>query len=82
MEINPTDIFPPLQNQYSDYLPNIAMSSRTFSAADFGAIAVLTEDQLLTAVRDHPGNLLAQLSEKLDDLRAEMVKSLVRTYLT
>jgi hypothetical protein len=67
------------QHQFSDSAPNIAMSSRVFSAADFGAIAALTEDQLLTTAREYPSaSILTQLCEKLDNLRADLVKALVR----
>jgi hypothetical protein len=67
------------QHQFSDSTPNIAMSSRVFSAADFGATAALSEDQLLAAAREHPASsTLAQLCEKLDSLRADLVKALVR----
>jgi hypothetical protein len=78
MEENLTGTFQTLQYQFSDFEINIAMASRTFNSAEFGAIAALTEDQLLTAVRDHPENILSNLCEKLDGLRADQIKALVR----
>lgn len=54
------------------------MANRPFDPADFTAIAAMTVDQLLTAVRDHSTeSILASLCQKLDMLRTEQVKALV-----
>jgi hypothetical protein len=64
--------------EFTDFERNWAMTNRNFDSADFGAIAALTVEQLLTAVREYPTEIvLGSLCEKLDRLRAEQVKALV-----
>ena len=76
MEEIPT-LFRHFKHQYTDFESNFAMASRKFDSSDFGAVAALTADQLLTAARDNPEDVLSRLCEKLDNLRAEQVKALV-----
>lgn len=71
--------FHQFQYQYTDFESNFAMASRNFDSSDFGAVAALTPDQLLTAARENPERVLNRLCEKLDSLRAEQVKALVST---
>src|ERR1700677_1257428 len=64
--------------EFTDFERNWAMVNRNFDSADFGAIAALTVEQLLTAVKEYPTEIiLGSLCEKLDRLRAEQVKALV-----